>query len=493
MSMYPPENPFATNPEFVDSDHRTERQVAPVSIEQMVNKHQAMFAEWNVDGKSVLDLGCCHGASGHWVLSKGATRYVGVEAQDKYAEKCRELLDIHGDKAEVRHQSIDQFFESNKETFDTVLLLGVIYGFLDHFDLLKKLTAVARETVIIEGMYPSYTHCKPDGSVIEVYDKHPMNFASENANLFAAGSRISPRALDVLMKTMGFEAVGRHPVVRRIEESIDNYNADFNEVHGARYICIYRKSSAVEKKLTDAFNDGEEVHRVSWEQLDKSVDAYNPKLPPMKSPYWDAEANPIDQLHQRLSQNIPEFDLVNELSADYCALNLNKSAEIAVYGMPALFEVPLLIEKGFEKLSAGLVPQNLLECLDAADVGARIVDVPSDHQSECYDVVIANWVLHLQGEREPLLKHIYDSLRPGGTLILSEKVKQSDAAYELFQQQRRNAGVTEEEMKAIDESMAGILVSYPLDWYLLALRDLGFVQVEILRSHLGFVTFRAVK
>ena len=88
-----PDNCFETAPEFVDEDNRQFRTHNPVTKEQMRNKHEVLFPEHLIKGKTVLDLGSCLGATGHWCLSHGAAHYTGVEVQKEYAALAAKLLD----------------------------------------------------------------------------------------------------------------------------------------------------------------------------------------------------------------------------------------------------------------------------------------------------------------------------------------------------------------------------------------------------------------
>ena len=73
--------------EFVDADNRSLRPHTPVTVETLTYKHEAMAPAYIIKDKTILDLGSCLGATGHWCLSNGAASYTGIEFQKLYVEK----------------------------------------------------------------------------------------------------------------------------------------------------------------------------------------------------------------------------------------------------------------------------------------------------------------------------------------------------------------------------------------------------------------------
>lgn len=108
-----------------------------------------------------------------------------------------------------------------------------------------------------------------------------------------------------------------------------------------------------------------------------------------------------------------------------------------------------------------------------------------------FALVLANWTLHFVKERRPYLQEIASSLRPGGFLVLTEKVISSSFTRRLYHDFKRHHGVSDEAIEAKDEAVKDVLVTYPLEWYLVTLRELGFMSVEIIGAHYSFVTFFA--
>ena len=76
---------FTQFPEFVAQDSRKDRGFSPVTIETLDNRHLVTTPKWLVEDMTVLDLGSCLGATGHWSLSQECKHYTGVEVQPELA------------------------------------------------------------------------------------------------------------------------------------------------------------------------------------------------------------------------------------------------------------------------------------------------------------------------------------------------------------------------------------------------------------------------
>lgn len=231
-------SPFEAAPEFIEEDNRTRRIINPVSIQQMHNKHEVMFPHSLVTEKSILDLGCALGATGHWCLTQGAKSYTGIEGQDRYAQKARELLEkYHPGKARIEHMPIEQNLETSS-TYDIVCLLGVLYVFVDQYSVLKRACTKAREYVIIESQYPYGRFFRPDFVGVQFLEEQDINLADQDASLRGRGARLSPKGLAWLMQEFGFECTeGQlHPMP---VSGVDVYNS--MNVAGPRFLMRFSR------------------------------------------------------------------------------------------------------------------------------------------------------------------------------------------------------------------------------------------------------------
>ena len=75
--------------------------------------------------------------------------------------------------------------------------------------------------------------------------------------------------------------------------------------------------------------------------------------------------------------------------------------------------------------------------------------------------------------------------------MLTEKISQSALTESLYHDFKRSNGVSEEEIIEKKQRLQGVLVTYPLSWYMDTLNTLGFHQVDVINANNGFVTFLA--
>ncbi len=100
--------------------------------------------------------------------------------------------------------------------------------------------------------------------------------------------------------------------------------------------------------------------------------------------------------------------------------------------------------------------------------------------------------------REDFLHRLYDNLRPGGLLILSEKIISSDSKlnrefidiHHLFKRER---GYSELEIAKKRESLENVLIPFSIDENKALMRRAGFGSVETFFQWFNFASFVAVK
>lgn len=78
-------------------------------------------------------------------------------------------------------------------------------------------------------------------------------------------------------------------------------------------------------------------------------------------------------------------------------------------------------------------------------------------------------------------------------LVLTDKVLASESVRRMYHEFKRRAGLDDDYIAYKEEALKEILVSYPLEWYLVTLREVGFRNVEIVNASYCFVSFLARK
>lgn len=102
----------------------------------------------DLEGKSVLDLGCKHGYFCFEAKRRGAGRVVGVDVDPDSVEKARLLADCLG--LDVSFEGLDIEEDPLPEPFDYVLCLNLLHHLRDPLAALDRLTAITRERLVLE-------------------------------------------------------------------------------------------------------------------------------------------------------------------------------------------------------------------------------------------------------------------------------------------------------------------------------------------------------
>ena len=147
-----------------------------------------------------------------------------------------------------------------------------------------------------------------------------------------------------------------------------------------------------------------------------------------------------------------------------------------------------MIERATEWL-AGFRADTPIE-LQCADV----LDVPIENAS----LVMLNFTLQFipQASRLPLLQRIRAGMRPGGVLLLSEKIAPDDAILgelitELHHDFKRAQGYSELEIAQKRQALDNVLVAESLAVHRERLREAGFAAMDTWLQHTRFVSMLA--
>lgn len=105
-----------------------------------------------------------------------------------------------------------------------------------------------------------------------------------------------------------------------------------------------------------------------------------------------------------------------------------------------------------------------------------------------FHAVVANWTLHFVTKREEYLTDIFNSLHDNGVLVLTDKMQSSDFVHDRYHDFKRSMGLTEEQIAKKQASIVGVLVPYPLEWYIKTLHAIGFQHVEVIDTSWCFVS-----
>ncbi|MDD5578720.1 MAG: carboxy-S-adenosyl-L-methionine synthase CmoA [Methylobacter sp.] len=151
-----------------------------------------------------------------------------------------------------------------------------------------------------------------------------------------------------------------------------------------------------------------------------------------------------------------------------------------------------MLEKARAKLSEHIISGKVsFICTDLS----KLPELPACH------VIILNWTLQFVRpiQRERLLGNAYRTLRPGGILLVSEKILANDAALNrlyinhYLQFKTLQSGYTDEENRRKREALENVLVPYRLDENYALLERAGFKRIDTYFRWLNFACIIAIK
>ena len=494
-------NIFLEFPEFVETDPRTKRPARiaglyTVTAEFQYVKHSISMPAELISGKSVLDLGCCTGATGAWALSNGATRYVGVELQEELANSSQKNMKLRFPDSdwEIVHSSFNKFFASNTEKFDIVVAFGVIYHGLHLEKFLKNIVALDPEYILVESIIPI--------GVMQLLQN--IRLADKNGNT-ASGINIVHRLEDLplieLKTTQGmaaetpghrFSFMSAVPSKAAIQLLLwaENYElfSDLTKIlrdlfpndYAGRYSVRFCR--ATKKVIVPDF---ETTYTTPEIKLLTPFDISPNKLPLGE---WTFNQSLGQTFEDRARQRIPNYDKVIDQTVQVCKkIFTDCNSRIIDVGSATGETIRKLFNLGFRNL-VGVDPRsNMIDKVKDLPIAHWIHSNEFPINDGPYSAVCCNWFLHSITNKVLYLNNIYRGLDRGGILILTDKTQHSGIELELYQDFQRQQGVSEEEI-----ATENLMLTDSIEWYIETLRTIGF-KVNIINADYCFTTFLAVK
>ena len=141
----------------------------------------------------------------------------------------------------------------------------------------------------------------------------------------------------------------------------------------------------------------------------------------------------------------------------------------------------------------------LAENLPERAVDIRCADIRTLDYQPC-DLILLNFTLQFLPleDRQPLLDRLFAALRPGGALLLSEKVhfadqRESQLLYELHHDFKRANGYSDLEISQKRTALEDVLRTLTPEAQLGQLRQAGFDMTVPWFQYLNFMSFLAIK
>lgn len=116
------------------------------------------------------------------------------------------------------------------------------------------------------------------------------------------------------------------------------------------------------------------------------------------------------------------------------------------------------------------------------------------------DLILLNFTLQFlpPNDRQPLLEKLYQALRPGGALIISEKIhfqdpRQAQLLYELHHDFKRANGYSDMEISQKRTALEDVMLTDTPEQHLQRLLSTGFSFASQWFQYLNFASFLAIK
>jgi len=146
-------NVFDSQHEFVDNNSVEASGYKLGSGDFLYQRFSNYVSPEQVKGLKVLDIGSKLGAAGAYVLSNGASKYVGVDFDPVFVKASRENLKKYYDESKYEIILSDAETLMYHDKFDIVFVGRVLHQFKNSFLLLKTLSEIA-DSIVIEDLHP---------------------------------------------------------------------------------------------------------------------------------------------------------------------------------------------------------------------------------------------------------------------------------------------------------------------------------------------------
>jgi 2-polyprenyl-3-methyl-5-hydroxy-6-metoxy-1,4-benzoquinol methylase len=163
-----------------------------------------------LDGKRVLDLGCCQGYWTFEAARAGAVHCLGLDSSATFiaeARALRTLFDRGTTEFRLAHLEEERWWEG-LEPFDVTLFLGLFYHLLEPIAVLRRAMALTRETIVVDSV--AQPRGEPLLALVRRIPEEPSTCGSGPMSNLRV--RPTPAALLALLEDGGFTTAEVLPV-----------------------------------------------------------------------------------------------------------------------------------------------------------------------------------------------------------------------------------------------------------------------------------------
>ncbi|HEY7198921.1 MAG TPA: carboxy-S-adenosyl-L-methionine synthase CmoA [Candidatus Dormibacteraeota bacterium] len=219
-----------------------------------------------------------------------------------------------------------------------------------------------------------------------------------------------------------------------------------------------------------------------------------------------------DVFDDMLDRSVPFYSEVQRMVVELAARHLHEDGVVYDIGCSTgttLIGIASAIDPARAVRFVGLEPSeamrdNCARKLRSIDAPERIAIRPDaiERVSELPDARVVSMLYTLQFvrpiHRDRVLRMIHDSLRPGGCLLLAEKILADDGEMrrmyiDLYHEYKLRSGYTSTEIARKREALENVLVPFSDEENVQLLHDVGFPVVEHAFRWYNFTLYVAIK
>lgn len=225
---------------------------------------------------------------------------------------------------------------------------------------------------------------------------------------------------------------------------------------------------------------------------------------------WQFDAEVTDVFEEMLRRSIPQYDVMRKAVFEIASRFAEEKTAIVDLGCSRGDALDPLVSRfgAYNRFVGVEVSQPMLKAaqkrfqgyIDCGVVSIRDMDLRHQFPPERASVILS--VLTLQFTpieyRLKIVREAFNSLIPGGALILVEKVLGASAdldamLVDLYYGMKRDNGYSQKEIDRKRMSLEGVLVPVTAAWNEQLLHQCGFSEVDCFWRYLNFAGWVAVK
>lgn len=207
---------------------------------------------------------------------------------------------------------------------------------------------------------------------------------------------------------------------------------------------------------------------------------------------WSFNIDDVVKNFQTIAKtNIPNYEVVIDKCIKIADTFLSKTSNIIDVGSSLGFTLKKFNNAGYINLYGVEKSKKMIENMLFKNATIFNSDVfPKELK---FDMVLMNWVLHFILDRKKYLIDVFDSLNDGGIVILSEKIYSPKEFEKIYYEFKKENNISELEILEKKKKLQGVLITYPIEWYIETLKNIGFSDIQIIDADFCFNTLYARK